>query len=432
MHPVAALLTLICFGLSVAAHFHSPAHSPRYLLALLIFTIPTVLVSLLAFLVDILIFVPHVSWGGWIVLAATILIIASMVLTCAMRRTLVSRKARKKRIAENAEMSGENYYHQRAAVDMNMVNTPLGPPSTIGTMSEFPKAESPPPMPTISPNSETAGDFASFDIEKKMSGDERMPLSGNGAAPGRGRSSSGGWRGPGMGPMNDPYGPPMGRSRDPYGPGAPPNPAMGPGMGMMAAGMGAGLRRQSSDNSMGSRGSSTRGGPPPFYGRGRGGYPQRGGYPPRGAPYGRGSMRGGPMGYGGPGRGGPMGYGGPGRGGPMMGRGGMRGPPPPNYYGGPPSNPPGPRGPYDGSTYVGSQQQDVSPPGSREQNLDAPPGAIGQAVEMDGRNGVPSPTRQNFGLRDSDADVQGMIGMQQQRRSDATDPMSPTSVYSEQ
>ena len=114
MHPVAALLTLICFGLAVAAHVHAPSHYPRYLLALLILTVPTLLVTLLAFLVDILLFVPHMAWGGWIVLAATILIIASSVVTCAMRRTLVSRKARKKRIAENAEMNGQNYYENMA------------------------------------------------------------------------------------------------------------------------------------------------------------------------------------------------------------------------------------------------------------------------------------------------------------------------------
>ncbi|KAK3066106.1 hypothetical protein LTS18_002024, partial [Coniosporium uncinatum] len=134
VHPIAAFLALICFALAVAAHFHAPAHSPRYLLALLILTIPTVLVSLLAFLVDILVFVPHVAWGGWIVLGATILIIGSMVVTCAMRRTLVSRKARKKRIAENAEMSGEAYYSNRAAQDAAI-------PAPI-----YPKAESPPPM----------------------------------------------------------------------------------------------------------------------------------------------------------------------------------------------------------------------------------------------------------------------------------------------
>jgi hypothetical protein len=92
VHPVAAFLNLVCLCLAGAAHFHSPSHSPRYLLGLLILLLPTLLVSLLAFLVDILLFVPHLQWGGWIVLAATILLTASGVMTCAMRRTLVSRK----------------------------------------------------------------------------------------------------------------------------------------------------------------------------------------------------------------------------------------------------------------------------------------------------------------------------------------------------
>ena len=73
VHPVAALLTLICLCLAIAAHFHAPSHSPRFLLTLLILLLPTLLVTLLAFLVDILLFVPHLGWGGWIVLVATII-----------------------------------------------------------------------------------------------------------------------------------------------------------------------------------------------------------------------------------------------------------------------------------------------------------------------------------------------------------------------
>ncbi|KKY25239.1 putative ph signal transduction protein [Diplodia seriata] len=88
VHPVAAFLALVCFALAFAAHFHAPSHSPRYLMILLVLIFPTLLVSLLAFLVDILLFVPHVAWGGWIVLAATVVIAVSGVVTCAMRRTL--------------------------------------------------------------------------------------------------------------------------------------------------------------------------------------------------------------------------------------------------------------------------------------------------------------------------------------------------------
>ncbi|MBE7181934.1 MAG: hypothetical protein INR71_12145, partial [Terriglobus roseus] len=302
VHPVAAFLCLVCFALAVAAHFHGPSHSPRYLLALLIFTIPTVLVTLLAFLVDILVFVPHVQWGGWIVLGATIIILANMVLTCAMRRTLVSRKARKKRIAENAEMSGENYYAQRAQVDMGMSS---GPASSYGVMTELPKADSPPPMPMhdMSPSNDRSPEFATFDLQKKNS-DDRAPLNPGSDSPGRSRSRSagGGWRAPDSrydspsrrGPPGDPFGNPNAMVADPYG--AP--------MGMAGGARGPPHVRSGSMSSNGSQRGGY-GGPPPFGSRGRGGYPpNRGGYPPRGG-FGRGGYRGGPNGYGGPGRGGP-------------------------------------------------------------------------------------------------------------------------------
>ncbi|KAI5845563.1 SUR7/PalI family-domain-containing protein [Tricharina praecox] len=120
VHPIAAFLTLILFILSVAAHLNKPAHSPKYLLALLILCLPTLIVTLLAFLVDILIFLPHVQWGGWIVLAATILIVVSGFVMCGMRRQIVGRIARSKRIQDNAEMNGQgqaqnNYFRNQPA-----------------------------------------------------------------------------------------------------------------------------------------------------------------------------------------------------------------------------------------------------------------------------------------------------------------------------
>ncbi|KAF1809895.1 pali-domain-containing protein [Eremomyces bilateralis CBS 781.70] len=383
VHPVAAFLTLICFGLSVAAHLHSPSHSPRYLLILLMLSFPTLLVSLLAFLVDILIFTPHVSWGGWIVLGATILTMMCSVVTCAMRRTLVSRKARMKRIAENAEMNGDNYYASR----QNQ------PPAQV--TPSLPKADSPPPMTADS----TVGEkqFAAFDsAQSKEMGEDRVPLNpknpsvrsaetlGPDDQSGRygDRPMVGGYGRHGREPPRDQFGNPIrtpGGRPDPYGP--------------------APLRHQGSNGTMGSNRS---GGPPPFYPRGRGGPPMRG---PRG-----GYMRGGPPGMRGPpqpgfgGRGMPP----PGRGmGGPMGRGHRT--PPPGPYGGP--NPDYPYGP-------GRQ---VSPQ------------SMGLGGEMDPRTGLPSPPSPNaaFGLRDSDGDVQGMIGLQQQR---AGIPQigSPSSLYSEE
>ncbi|RPB05409.1 pali-domain-containing protein [Choiromyces venosus 120613-1] len=110
VHPIAALFTLILLVLAVISHLPSPAHSPGYLLALLILSLPTFLLSLLAFLVDILIFLPHVQWGGWVVLGATILIAMAGIVMCGMRRTVVSKKARRKRIEDNAAMNGQEFY----------------------------------------------------------------------------------------------------------------------------------------------------------------------------------------------------------------------------------------------------------------------------------------------------------------------------------
>ncbi|KAK7606267.1 SUR7/PalI family-domain-containing protein [Phyllosticta paracitricarpa] len=367
VHPVAAFLSLVCFALAVAAHFHSPSHSSRYLMGLLVLTFPTLLVSLLAFLVDILLFVPHMAYGGWLVLAATIIIAVGAVMTCAMRRTLVSRKARKKRIEEHAEMNGQNYYANR-----------MQPPPVTGTIvtedPNLPRAESPPPMASMSPSDKGGPDFATFEMQK-TSMDDRTPLNPkNGSV--RSSSTENMDRNPGRY-----YGeaPPMpGPPRDQYG-----NP----------------LRHQGSNGTI----QSGRGGaPPPFYGpspsRGRGGYPPRGrgGFPPRG-------------------RGGPP---------PYQNR--LYGYPAPNGRGPPP-------GAYDGAPYYQGQEQPGMMSGPEN-------GPIGQAVEMDARVGTPKQNVNNYGLRDSDDDLRGMIGLQQgnfngddkpQRQdSQSTGKMSPTSDYS--
>ncbi|KZM19886.1 uncharacterized protein EKO05_0004317 [Ascochyta rabiei] len=394
VHPVAAFMTLICFGLAIAAHFHSPAHSPRYLLALLIFTFPTLLVSLLAFLVDILLFVPHVAWGGWIVLAATIIIVASGIVTCAMRRTLVSRKARKRRIAENDDMNGQTYYANR--------------PSDARVTTEFPKAESPPPMSNDTMSSGIKdNEYASFELQKQHSPEDMTPL--NQRNPSLKTNSSAGRDG--SDPMVAPMRGPSGRGRQPVDQYGNPIPPMPQDQYMMNAGPG------------GQRG---RGGPM----RGRGGPP------PRGAPYGV------------PGRGG---FGGP--------RGGMRGPPPPGWQGGrggmrggPGGMGPGPMGRgapppgynnYSQAPYgQGPPPREHSPYGQGNRGASPqPPLAIGQAIEMDSRIGTPpvNPIQNaNYGLRDSDDDVQGMLALQQggfpasspQRR--PSDLTSPTSAYSQE
>ena len=359
VHPVAAFLTLICLCLAGAAHFHSPSHSPRYLLALLILLLPTVLITLLAFLVDILLFVPHLNWGGWIVLAATIIIVASGVITCAMRRTLVSRKARKRRIAENAEMSGENFYNRQNAAAAATTFSEPKPPAMNTEAKELTSGSS------IADSGPT---FAAFRTNTRESDDDRTPLNSRTAPSDIGTAVSGGdsfsSRSRPDNPRHDEFGnslPPM-----PYGPGG--RPPQDPR-----------LRYQYSNSSMGSQ----RGPPPPGFGpRGRGGFPPRGGYG-RGGPYGHprgpppngrggpmGPMRGGPPGMMGRGRGAPMGYGGPPRGYDSynLGLGPRPTPPPGVSYG------------DDGYDYGAPPPGPVPSPGPMRHQS---PGPIGMAVSHD-------------------------------------------------
>ncbi|KAI0422998.1 SUR7/PalI family-domain-containing protein [Xylaria grammica] len=458
VHPIAALLTLIMFILAVVAHLHSPSHSSRYLCGVFIFGIVTFLICLLAFLVDVLLFVPHLAWGSWLVLAATILVFLSFIVSCAMRRTLVGRKARKKRIAENAEMSGENYYNRQAQQETN---------SVVASSLQ-------PTVPSVSGANGTADGLPTFTTYDKRgddrSSDERIPLtartpserSPNNAPVDMSASDLSNTRRSFSGSTGalttDQYGNPSAQPPDAYG-----------------------MRRGPSMERMDGRG---RGGLPGGYrgrGNGRGAY--AGGYGP--PPNGRGGYGGPPNGrgaYGPPGRGG-YGPGPNGRGGygPRGGYGGgMRGgrTPPPGYTGGvqydgrtPPPGvygnygpgrqaSPGPaRAPYDenpsmpsvpaGITNTGGYQpyrpenaddlpRAESPPPLPESDL-VPSGAVGQAVEMNAMTGSPAQPPAGFGqfnnhIRDSDTDVAGMLALQEARTSSTQrhdTVTSDTSKYSQ-
>ena len=482
VHPVAAFLNLICLALAAAAHLHSPSHSQRYLLGLLILLLPTLLVTLLAFLVDILLFVPHLQWGGWIVLASTILITASGIITCAMRRTLVTRKARKKRIAENAEMSGEDYY-SRQNTEPKYAEPALQ------------NAEPMAPMVNGAPGADKLPGFTTFDNGVRHSDDERQPLNQPNGLSNAPISTMVESRDNG----NDRYGPPRSRShgrydgpRDEFGNPLPPSQAFGPPL--AADGRPSPSNNQMDRMHLPSRGS---------YGsaRGRGGYPPRGGYGPR-AGYG------GPRGFPPPGGFGRGGYPGEGRGGYVSrGRGGfgmggvaaagaagiaagaaMRRPergPPPTYpprdddlqrdqfdtengnfqrtpytaYGARQQSPNGgprsqsvpyqPRQPSPGASLRNQSPHSLRQPSSasRFRNAESPPplpvgagalNSVGQAVETGNSSGKPMDASTGYGLpannlQGHDSDVQGMVGLQQNRAAygaNRRDLQSPTSACS--
>ncbi|POR37585.1 pH-response regulator protein palI/RIM9 [Tolypocladium paradoxum] len=406
VHPVAAFLTLVMFVMAVVSHIHAPSHSARYLLVLFIFILITFLVCVLAFLIDVLLFIPHLAWGSYIVLAATIMVALSGVVSCAMRRTLVSRKSRKKRIAENAEMSGENYYNREGQSK-----------STVGVTTFQPTV----PMVSggISGGADNLPAFATFENQGKddQVSDERIPLTQ--------------------------------RSPSERSPNSIPNEMVNAGE---VAAFNAARRSPSRD-----RYGNPVNGPPDAYGmprgyKSRGGY-GRGGYDNYGAPMpGRG-------GYGPPGRGGPRG-GRAGYGPPPRGAYGMRGgrAPPPNY-----ANAPGQYGRKPSADAYYGQQSESSldhsfnasssasmpslnngyapyNPDNELPRAESPPPlagtetarGIGPAIEMDA---TPAEAPNTFGqygqIRDSDVDVAGMVGLQQGRPPGRQDTvMSDGSKYS--
>ncbi|KAI8240291.1 pH-response regulator protein palI/prr-5 [Colletotrichum sp. SAR 10_96] len=341
VHPIAALTTLIMFIMAAVAHLHSPSHSARYLLVVFIFSFIDFLICLLAFLVDVLLFVPHMAWGSYIVLAATILVGMSGLVSCAMRRMLVTRKARKKRIAENAEMSGENYYNREAQTKTatSVASQPTVPVVTGGNGIDK--------MPT----------FASFESQKKddQVSDERIPLTARSPVD-RNQGNMIGVDGyANAPPSRSGSTPPI--NRDPYG-----NPMPGP----------------------------------DGYGPRRGPSQER--YQNNAGPY-------------------------------------DRRPSPANAYGAPAPGPYGRSGSESAPSYTATNTNPSLPSIPQQQGYeaynpdrnslpraesppplpgDAPAPMVGQAVEMDARTGSPAQPPPGFGqFRDSDADIAGMVGLQQ-------------------
>lgn len=277
LHPVAAGFTLVMLIMAGASHAHSAAHSARYLLALFVFTLLAFLIALVAFIIDIVLFLPHMAFGTYLVLAAAVILAISAIVTFSMRSSMVGRKARRRQIAENAEMSGENYYNREATMK------PMG-----STFSSVPA----PPTTMSGANSGADGlpAFASYESSRQKDdqvSDERIPLTQVRTAdrsPGTNTSDLANV-GPSRSASHDRYGNQPGQG-DPYG----------------AQGQGYGPNSRPRGGMPGYRGAAPpRGGRGGYGGygapmRGRGGY-ARGGMPPRG--------RGGPYGQSRDGYGGP-------------------------------------------------------------------------------------------------------------------------------
>lgn len=105
VHPIAVGLTFVLLvgvcGLAVPR----ARALPRFVLALLAWTLPTFLLVLLSFLTDILLFAPHLNWPGWIIIVAIVALAVVSSVLCISRRRAVTRRYKAARGAGETEMA---------------------------------------------------------------------------------------------------------------------------------------------------------------------------------------------------------------------------------------------------------------------------------------------------------------------------------------
>ncbi|KAG5926059.1 hypothetical protein E4U42_003693 [Claviceps africana] len=282
IHPVAAFLTLVMLGLAVAAHKQSSSHSARYLLIVFVFMLFTFVVCLVAFVIDVLLFTPHLAWGSYLVLASAIILAVCAVATCVVRRSIISKKTREQRAAESAEMTGQSYFDQEAQ---------LKPATVVATQ---------PALPALGGAADSLPTFATFENHKKDDrvSDERVPLTQRSPLEGpidmANMGGAANMADPRRSSLRNEHGYPHDDVPNAFG--SPPMQPYGRGQGVGQRGGRGGPSGRGGFDTYGVAGRGPgrgRGGfgPPPGRGgpRGRGGY----GPPPRGGPYGPGGMRGG-------------------------------------------------------------------------------------------------------------------------------------------
>lgn len=88
VHPLSFAITMTLYVLISLMCNHQIANSPKFLLSVALFSLPTFLLCLLSFLVDMLIFSAHLCWSGWLILPATIIIAVCCSLLWTLRRTV--------------------------------------------------------------------------------------------------------------------------------------------------------------------------------------------------------------------------------------------------------------------------------------------------------------------------------------------------------
>lgn len=92
VHPIAAGFSFLQLATTLFLLTKSMFTASWMLTVANIQAIPTFMLSLLTFLVDLILFSPHLSWFGWMQMVCTILIATTGSFMCILKRTVTSRE----------------------------------------------------------------------------------------------------------------------------------------------------------------------------------------------------------------------------------------------------------------------------------------------------------------------------------------------------
>lgn len=95
VHPLSLGITFILWIMVILVLLPPFRSSPRYLLIVALYSTPAFLCCLLAFLIDILLFISQLDWIGWLVLASTVIMAICCFLLWTLRRSASIKKYEK-------------------------------------------------------------------------------------------------------------------------------------------------------------------------------------------------------------------------------------------------------------------------------------------------------------------------------------------------
>lgn len=92
VHPIAFAFTCTSWLMSMGIAFTKYGYNPRFVLLAAVWSMFTFVLSLLAFLVDLLLFVNKLEWPGWLILASTVILAFQCSMLWTLRRKVTARQ----------------------------------------------------------------------------------------------------------------------------------------------------------------------------------------------------------------------------------------------------------------------------------------------------------------------------------------------------